>query len=96
LHPTTPLPVYIYIHGGVFTIGASEQSVFDGTAMSYNHGQKNVVVVTINYRLHALGFMALHALQTQALNDLDQPLWYQEDGSISTNQTSTPVYTNGN
>jgi carboxylesterase type B len=42
--------------------------------MSYNQGHKNMVVVTINYRLHALGFMALRALQTQALNDLDQPL----------------------
>jgi carboxylesterase type B len=64
--------------------------------MAYNQGKKNMVVVNINYRLHALGFMALRSLQTQALNDLDQPLYYQADQSISTNVTNDPVYTNGN
>jgi para-nitrobenzyl esterase len=69
------LPVYVYIHGGVFSIGSSSQEVFDGEHMAYNFGKKDMIVVTFNYRLHALGFMALNSLATQALNSDDQPLY---------------------
>lgn len=46
-------PVMVYIHGGDFQHGASNQ--FPGHVMAAFY---NVVVVTINYRLGALGFLS--------------------------------------
>jgi para-nitrobenzyl esterase len=48
------LPVMVWIHGGGFTGGAG--SIYDGAVMS---AKGNVIVVTINYRLDAFGFLAL-------------------------------------
>ena len=49
-----PLPVMVWIHGGGFMFGSGREPTFDGTALA----KKGVVLVTINYRLGALGFMA--------------------------------------
>ncbi|XP_044741551.1 neuroligin-4, X-linked isoform X2 [Chrysoperla carnea] len=46
-------PVMVYIHGGEFTYGAS--NTFPGHIMATFY---NVVIVTINYRLGALGFLS--------------------------------------
>jgi para-nitrobenzyl esterase len=51
------LPVMVWIHGGAFTGGAG--SIYDG-AMIATRG--HVIVVTINYRLSAFGFLALPSL----------------------------------
>ena len=51
-----PLPVMVFIHGGAFAIGASSQ--YDGKILS----EAPVVVVTLNYRLGAFGFMSHPAL----------------------------------
>lgn len=51
------LPVYFWIHGGGFTNGSSNQH--DGTKIVRQTG---VIVVTINYRLGLLGFLAHPAL----------------------------------
>ncbi|KAI5712649.1 hypothetical protein M8J75_010218 [Diaphorina citri] len=48
-----PYPVMVYIHGGDFSHGAS--NLFPGHMMA---GFYEVVVVTINYRLGALGFLS--------------------------------------
>lgn len=48
-------PVMVWIHGGAFVLGAGSQSVYDGKHLA----ARDVVVVTINYRLGALGFLAL-------------------------------------
>ncbi|HEY1120353.1 MAG TPA: carboxylesterase family protein [Haloferula sp.] len=48
------LPVMIWIHGGAFTSGSGSMPLYDGTCLA----SKGVVVVTINYRLGPLGFMA--------------------------------------
>jgi para-nitrobenzyl esterase len=48
--------VLFWIHGGAFTMGAGSTPWYDGTAFATNG---NVVVVTINYRLGALGFLHL-------------------------------------
>lgn len=53
------LPVMIWIHGGGFTNGFGHEIEFDGSAMA----KKGVILVTINYRLGLLGFMA-HPLLT--------------------------------
>lgn len=48
-------PVMVWIHGGAFIIGAGSQGTYDG---SYLAG-RDVVVVTLNYRLGAFGFLDL-------------------------------------
>ncbi|OJD28878.1 carboxylesterase from carbohydrate esterase [Diplodia corticola] len=49
-------PVMFWIHGGAFTGGTGSDSTFDGGNMA---SRGDVVVVTINYRLSTLGFLAL-------------------------------------
>jgi para-nitrobenzyl esterase len=49
-------PVLVWIHGGAFTIGSGSQRVFDSTTLSR---RGDAVIVTINYRLGALGFFRL-------------------------------------
>ena len=52
-------PVLVWIHGGAFTIGSGAQTLYDGAPLAK---RGDVVVVTINYRLGALGFLRLHEL----------------------------------
>lgn len=52
----TQRPVMFWIHGGAFTIGAGSQPLYDG---QYLAREGDVVVVTINYRMGALGFLNL-------------------------------------
>jgi para-nitrobenzyl esterase len=49
-------PVLVWIHGGAFVLGSGSQSIYDGRALAR---RGDVVVVTINYRLGALGFLDL-------------------------------------
>ncbi|THF87230.1 carboxylesterase family protein [Deinococcus sp. KSM4-11] len=54
-------PVMVWLHGGSFVAGAG--SSYDASVLA----QKNdIVVVTLNYRLGALGFLALPALDAEA------------------------------
>jgi para-nitrobenzyl esterase len=54
------LPVMVWIHGGGFTSGESDD--YDPTRLV----QRGVVVVTLNYRLGALGFLAHPALSAES------------------------------
>ncbi|MFC3918982.1 carboxylesterase/lipase family protein [Deinococcus metalli] len=56
-----PRPVMVWIHGGAFTSGAG--SLYDASVFARTHG---VVVVTTNYRLGALGFLALADLSAES------------------------------
>jgi len=56
-----PLPVMVWIHGGGFTGGAGR--VYDGAVLAARH---HVIVVTINYRLSAFGFLALPSLDAES------------------------------
>jgi len=58
-------PVMVWIHGGGWTTGASSNPWYDGTALAREHG---VVVVSMNYRLGALGFIG-HPLLTAESGD---------------------------
>ena len=49
-------PVLVWIHGGGFVIGSGSQEIYDGARLAK---RGDVVVVTINYRLGALGFLHL-------------------------------------
>ena len=51
------LPVMVWIHGGGFTGGAGD--IYDGSVLA---SKGHVIVVTINYRLGAFGFLALAGL----------------------------------
>lgn len=51
---TEKRPVLVYIHGGAFTDGSGNVPVYNGEGLA----KKGVVVVTINYRVGVLGFMA--------------------------------------
>ncbi len=62
-------PVMVWIHGGAFTIGSGSEGLYDG-AMLASRG--DVVVVTINYRLGALGFLHLPALEESNFGMRDQ------------------------
>jgi len=48
------LPVLMYIHGGGLTEGSGSVAVYDGEELS----KKGIIVVTINYRLGAIGYLA--------------------------------------
>jgi para-nitrobenzyl esterase len=54
LFPEKPLPVMVWIHGGGFILGHS----YETTPGQYLAKKENVIVVSINYRLGAFGFMA--------------------------------------
>ncbi|XP_038215094.1 esterase E4-like isoform X2 [Zerene cesonia] len=50
------LPVMVFIHGGGFYYGSNTNLLYDGKYLV----QKGVIVVTINYRLGAFGFLCLN------------------------------------
>jgi para-nitrobenzyl esterase len=56
-------PVYVFFHGGGFMEGAGSVDVYNGANLA-RKGQ--LVVVTVNYRLGALGFLAYPALSTES------------------------------
>ncbi len=49
-----PLPVMVWIHGGGYVMGAASQRLYESTDLA----RRGVVVVSINYRLGPLGFLA--------------------------------------
>lgn len=51
-----PRPVMVWLHGGAYTFGSSSQPLYDATSMV---SAGDVIVVTVNYRLGALGFLDL-------------------------------------
>lgn len=53
-------PVMVWLHGGAWRTGRGNAAGTDGTALAARGG---VVVVTVNYRLGALGWLAHPALQ---------------------------------
>ena len=55
-------PVMVWIHGGALTRGSGSRNHYDGV----NLAKKGVVVVTINYRLGAFGFLALDELSAES------------------------------
>lgn len=55
-------PVMVWIHGGSWNAGSGAQPTYDGSAFA----RDGVVLVTINYRLGALGYFAHPALTAEA------------------------------
>lgn len=53
-----PFPVMVFIHGGGFVSGTANDPLFDGAKLA----QAGLIVVTVNYRLGALGWLVHPAL----------------------------------
>ena len=49
-------PVFFWIHGGGFTLGSGSEPLYDGAPLAT---RGDIVVVTIHYRLGALGYLYL-------------------------------------
>jgi para-nitrobenzyl esterase len=71
--PSSHLPVMVWIHGGGFTAGAGGD--YDASPL-VRRGR--VIVVTINYRLGALGFLDLPALAADATDHSAGMYWLQD------------------
>jgi para-nitrobenzyl esterase len=98
------LPVMVWIHGGGYTNGSGVEQ--DGTSLVQ---KANVIVVTLNYRLGALGFLAHPALTAESRDNsgnfglLDQQAalaWVKENiaqfGGDPSNVTIFGVSAGGN
>ena len=58
---TAKLPVMVWIHGGAFVFGSGAFPDFSGSSFA----EKQVILVSINYRLGRLGFFAFPALSQE-------------------------------
>ncbi len=55
-------PVFVWIHGGALVGGASSEPIYDGAALA----ERGLLVVSINYRLGALGYLAHPGLSAES------------------------------
>ncbi|HWX42998.1 MAG TPA: carboxylesterase/lipase family protein [Blastocatellia bacterium] len=62
--PGDKKPVMVWIHGGGLTRGSGANRAYDGTAFA----KKGVILVTINYRLGPLGYLAHPELTAESPN----------------------------
>jgi para-nitrobenzyl esterase len=73
-------PVLVWVHGGGYQIGSGTDMVADGRRFVRSHG---LVVVTFNYRLGALGFLAVDGEQPTGASGLHDQLaalrWVREN-----------------
>ncbi|MGD1170403.1 carboxylesterase/lipase family protein [Mycobacterium seoulense] len=54
-------PVMVWLHGGAYVLGSGSQALYDGRRLVSGG---DVVLVTVNYRVGALGFMDLSSFTT--------------------------------
>jgi para-nitrobenzyl esterase len=55
-------PVFVWIHGGSLVSGSGRQIMYDGAAMA----RRGIIVVSINYRLGILGYLAHPGLSAES------------------------------
>ncbi|MDP5279481.1 carboxylesterase family protein [Sphingomonas sp. DG1-23] len=55
-------PVFFWIHGGALTTGSSREAMYDGKRLA----EQGIIVVSINYRLGVLGWLAHPALSLES------------------------------
>lgn len=63
-HTGAQLPVMVYLHGGAFAFGSATDPTVDGDRLA----QRHVVVVTVNHRLNAFGYLYLAGLDPRFAN----------------------------
>ncbi len=59
-------PILVYVHGGGYNNGSGSHPLYDGAHLC-RHG--DVVVVTVNHRLNAFGYLYLGELDDERLRD---------------------------
>ena len=59
-------PVFVWIHGGALSGGSGSEPMYDGAKLS----ERGIVVVTINYRLGALGFLVHPGLSAESRRNI--------------------------
>src|SRR5262249_25620439 len=57
--PGDKKPVMVWVHGGAYVLGSAGQPLYDGTVLA---SSGDVLIVTVNYRLGAFGFLDLSTL----------------------------------
>jgi len=55
-------PVFVWIHGGALRTGSAKETLYDGTSLA----SRGVIVVSINYRLGVLGYLAHPQLSSES------------------------------
>ncbi len=60
-------PVFVWIHGGSLVTGAGSQSMYDGEKLARESG---LIVVTVNYRLGVLGYLAHPELSEESAQNI--------------------------
>jgi len=58
----TNAPVFVWIHGGALRTGSSKEPFYDGARLA----QRGVIVVSVNYRLGVLGYLAHPELSAES------------------------------
>ena len=79
LHRENKLPVLVWLHGGGFTSGAGSLPWYDGGNLA---SRFKVIVIGVNYRLGALGYLSIpgHLPGNLAILDQEAALrWVQEN-----------------
>ncbi|MBU1345607.1 MAG: carboxylesterase family protein [Alphaproteobacteria bacterium] len=66
-HDAHDAPVFVWIHGGALNSGAGSEPMYDGARMAASQG---MVVVTINYRLGVLGYLAHPELSAESRRNI--------------------------
>lgn len=67
VRPGDDCPVMVWVHGGAYLLGSGSQPLYDATDLVADGG---LVVVTINYRIGALGFLDLTSIAPGADGNL--------------------------
>jgi para-nitrobenzyl esterase len=65
MNSSEKLPVMVFIYGGAYIRGSSALPLYNGTELA----KKGVIVVTFNYRVGVLGYMAHPQLSKESLNN---------------------------
>ncbi|UOR02374.1 carboxylesterase family protein [Leucobacter allii] len=55
-------PVFVWFHGGAFAFGAGDEPMYEGSRLAR---RGDIVVVTVNHRLNALGYLNLQEFDDQ-------------------------------
>ena len=54
----------VWLHGGAYVLGSGSQPLYDGRRLAGGGSSGGVVVVTVNYRIGAFGFLDLSSFNT--------------------------------
>ena len=64
IRPGDRKPVMVWLHGGGYVLGSGSQPFYDGRTLVGSGPDGGVVVVTVNYRIGAFGFLDLTSFTT--------------------------------